>query len=149
MGWTHAHTCDTITTVVSTPSFPKVSLCPCMGLLFVLFGVVCVCGNSIYESYPCQVKRQIHLLVYSTGVYSGIAKRITIENAHIMANHRQIWRTKQGSCFYREKRGSRERLFQRKVRWGKVRVQGGNGFSLAELQHFSLAELWRFSLAEL
>lgn len=44
----------------------------------------------------------------------------------------QIWKTMEGSCFYREEK-EWEGLFERQGHWRKVTVQGGNGFSLVEL----------------
>lgn len=38
-------------------------------------------------------------------VYVGIDQKAAILNVHAMVNLRQIYRTKEGSCFYREKRG--------------------------------------------
>ena len=41
----------------------------------------------------------------SKWLYLGMAKRITIQDAHAMASHKQIQQTKVGSCFCREKGG--------------------------------------------
>ena len=56
------------------------------------------------------LKRKFAFILPSKGAYSGTAKRVAIQYLHTMVNHRQMWKTKEESCFFYRKRDSKAGL---------------------------------------